>query len=195
MKKYDLLYLLGLLCCWSCQEQEASHENDFLYEKHGIQFSIPEDWSHSEKPIPGAGIYLTCEKNDGTVAAEHAGHQHETDTLNDESGQFIVSIIFGHIPLSEYMSMMRQQMKDNLMYRNTEISFSEVKEQDFNGAASLSAHFKHQSGGLDYRGELHTFYCGENTIYLFIQEALEDQDRNKKGLSRMAKTFKCLHSK
>ena len=174
-------YLLGffVLLLFACGD--GISEKDFIYEKHGVYFVIPEDWSHEEVALEENGMYIMCEKEGEAVA----------DTLKDESGQFIVSIIYGQVPLAEYMSMMREEMGKSLMYRSADMEMTEVKESVFNGNKGLSSTFTHESAGLKYRGELHTFYCGDNTIYIFVQESEEDYAKNKAGLAKLKKYFAC----
>ena len=149
------------------------------YVKNGVSFSIPEGWKHMEAPIPGEqgesmGAYIMVEKNGA-----------------DESGQFIASILDTKIPLKEYMDLVKKQLSESLSIQKAEISFSDVLEENFNGAKSLVCSFDHNSAGLDFRGELKAFYCGDKTIQIFIQEAKADAAKNKSGLDMLSSSFIC----
>ena len=127
-----------------------------------------------ENPDYYLGIYIMVEKEG-----------------EDESGQFITSILNSKIPLNAYMNVMQDELQKNLSLQNTQINFTEVKESYFAGADALICTFRHNSAGLDYRGELKTFHCGERTVYIFIQEASDDISENKDGFKMMNSSFSC----
>jgi hypothetical protein len=150
-----------------------------VYEKSGVSFSIPAGWKQMEAPIPGEqgesmGAYIMIEKSG-----------------EDESGQFIASLLDSKIPLKEYMDLVKKQLTESLSIQKAEIKYSEVSEENFNGAKALVCNFEHNSAGLDFRGELMAFYCGNRTIQIFIQEAKADAAKNKSGLDMLSSSFIC----
>jgi hypothetical protein len=181
-----VLVVLGMSACQS--GDQSSPENDkkmalsgtsSSYANHGVSFSIPKGWAQMELPIPGEqgesiGAYIMVEKEG-----------------EDESGQFIASLLDTKIPLKEYMDLVKNQLLQSLSSHQSKVNFSEVSEEDFNGAKAVVCKFDHNAADLNFQGELKAFYCGEKTVQIFIQEEKSDAPKNKTGLDLLVSSFKC----
>ncbi len=185
-----------IFCFFACQGEERppnttdihhhnhnhNHQTDSkssTYNKHGISFTKPEGWRMQETPIPGnegipMGTYIMVEK-DG----------------EDESGQFIASIVNNKIPLRDYMDLVKDQLNQNLSLQESTITFSDLKEEVFNGTKALIYTFEHNAVDLNFQGALKSFHCGDKTIHILIQEEKSDMPKNKKGLDILKKSFSC----
>lgn len=180
------LILLGISACQSSDKSSPdSHEKNVVtdkfssYAKHGVSFSIPEGWTQVESPIPGeqgkpVGAYIMVEKNG-----------------EDESGQFIASLLETKVPLLEYMDLVKNQLLQSLSLHETKVNFSEISEEEFNGEKALVCTFDHNAVDLNFQGELKAFYCGDKTVQIFIQEEVSDAPKNKPGFDLLTSSFSC----
>lgn len=148
------------------------------YNNHGVSFEIPEGWLEKEMPIPDQGNYIMVER--------------QGENPEEESGQFIVSILNKIVPLNAYMELMRNQLTQQMSILKVEISFTDTELTEFAGKESLKAHFKFEQEDKMYRGILQTFVCAQKTIYLFVQEAEEDASKNAKGFDVLRNSLTCV---
>jgi hypothetical protein len=176
MMRFSLFCIIILaLTIGACTSEKIASRP---YNKHGVRFEIPEGWLEKEMPIPNEGNYIMVEK--------------QGENPENESGQFIVSILDKIVPLNAYMELMRQQLTQQMTMMKNEIQFTETELTEFAGQEALKAHFKFEQSGQSYRGVLQTFLCGEKTIYLFVQEAEEDASRNVKGFDILRNSLACV---
>ena len=124
--------------------------NSTPYNAHGVSFSVPEGWKQAESEIPETGMYIMVEKEG-----------------EDETGQFIVSVLNNSIPLQTYMDIMKDELFKTLSLSNTQIHFTPVESENYNGVEALTCKFVHDANQLNFRGELKAFHCGEKNSLPF----------------------------
>ncbi len=167
-----LLLALNITSCFEEPEFKT-------YDKHGVRFNIPDDWKAKEMPITQDGHYIIIEK--------------QSENPDEESGQFIISILEKSLLLDSYMQLMRDQLTQQMSILKTEIKFTKTEYTEFAGKEGLKSNFMYEQEGRNYRGELLTFNCNEKTIYLLKQEAEEDAVKNAKGFDLIRNSLVCTN--
>lgn len=168
MKKY-LFFALFLFIISACQE---SVETQFTRE--GVSITSPKGWKITDQEnIDDQGYYLTIEK----------------DGLNS-SGLFVLSWVNGPLDLHEWMKMNQDGLKDNIIFRNTNLKFGDLENDRFNNLNTISSKFTVSVLGLKHEGFIHVFYEKDKSFAVVRQEALEDKSDNKPGFEIIEQSFK-----
>ena len=168
MKNF-LISILILFTCSSCQETPQAK-----FEKDGISLTSPKGWKITDEGnIEDQGYFLSIEK----------------DGLNS-SGLITLSWVIGEFDLNEWIEIYKDELKNNLVYRNSNLSFSNEKQDKFNGITTTSLEYSVSLFGLKHEGIIHFFYENNKTFALLKQEAIEDKIKNKNGFELIERSFK-----
>ena len=161
-----LLFLISSLI--SCAESPK-----FAFEKNGVSFTSPSGWSIiGEENFEDEGYYLSIEK-DGF----------------DSSGIMTISWINDLLDLDEYIKIHIDELKSNIIYKNSNLIFEPILDNEFNRINTRSSSYEFKLLGLKHKGIIHSFY-GKNRTYLILkQEALEYTFKNKQGFNIMEESF------
>ncbi|MBL4746842.1 MAG: hypothetical protein JKY08_10795 [Flavobacteriaceae bacterium] len=164
-----LILLLIIFACNSCQETQEDK-----FEKDGVSLTSPNGWKITDKEnLSNQGYYLCIEK----------------DGLNS-SGLITLIWVNGEFELNEWINIHKEEMKNNIIYKNSNLVFGDIHENKFNNLNTSSLKFTFSLFGVKHQGVIHAFYKKEKTFYLLIQEAIEDQYKNRRGLELIEQSFK-----
>ncbi len=168
MKKIiSLLVILFVIA--SCEETP-----EITFEKDGVLVTSPRGWKITdEENFDDQGYYLSIEK-DGF----------------DSSGLVAITWIKSELDLIEWLNIIKDEMKDNLVYKNSNLSFGNQNKNKFNDINTTSVTFTSNILGLKHEGIIHVFHENGNTFEILLQEALEDKTDNKNGFELIEQSFK-----
>lgn len=157
----------------SYRDQHSTNHSG-LFQKHGIQFSIPQDWSILEGEIPGGGQYISVEKQG-----------------EDESGRVAISILPKQLPLQSHIETVKNQFVAGMKPTGNAITFTDNKTEVYQDLETLACQHSFTNVGLDFSGDIRVFHCGTQSINIFTIEAKADSDKNKAGFDLINQTFSC----
>jgi hypothetical protein len=164
-----IIYFFLLSLFLSCSEKPAT---PFI--KDGVSFMCPAGWEITdEEKIDESGYYLSAEK---------AGLS--------ESGLLSVTWMNDTLQLEEWIGICKDELKNNVVYKNSNLVFAPTTKSQFGVYPSITAHFSFKLLGLAHDGQIQVFYAPHKTFAIIRQEALEDKDKNKAGFEVLEKTFK-----
>ena len=163
---------LGILCIFAiltgCQQ---SPETKFA--RDGISLTCPAGWKITdEDTIEGNGYCISIEK----------------DGLNS-SGLLSVSWFTDSVDPSAYMDAYMEEMKNNVIYKSSNINFEDYAESQFKNNPSLSVKYNMSLISVAHTGIIHILYAHGKTITILRQEAIEDLDKNKDGFELLEQSF------
>ena len=168
MKKPLLLIASLFLFITSCSESKPAK-----FERDGVSITSPTGWGITdEENIDDLGYYLSVEK-DGF----------------DSSGIITITWVNGEMDLNEWVYIYKEELENNIIYKNSNLNFKSVSEDSFNDINSTSLKFTASILGLDHEGNIHFFYKGDKTFAILIQQAIEDNTENKSGFDLIEKSF------
>lgn len=168
MKNFLILILI-LFACNSCQETPQTK-----FEMDGVSLTIPKGWKITdEENLDDQGYYLSIEK----------------DGLNS-SGLITLSWINGELDLNEWINIHKDEMKNNIIYKNSNLIFGDEIKNKFNDLNTTSLEFTASLLGLKHEGIINFFYEKEKTFSLLMQEAIEDKVKNKTGFELIERSLK-----
>lgn len=165
-----LLVLLPLSLLFSCS---APPSKEAKFEKSGVSFTCPAGWKITEEDsLDGDGYYLACEK-DGLVS----------------SGLFTLTWVNDTVELEEMMKIYQDELKNNVIFKNTNISFSASTDGKYNNYEAIRSTYNLTLLGDKTEGIMYCFYGNGKTIGLVKQQSLEDDSKNKEGFETIETTF------
>lgn len=165
----NILFLIIVLFISSCQESPEAK-----FEKDGVSFISPEGWEVTEEEnLDNEGYYLAIER----------------DGFNS-SGLITITWANYEIDLDEWLNVYVDDLKSNIIYKNSNISFSNVIESEFSEISTKTISFKVSIVGVKHEGVISAFYANNRTFSILKQEAIEDKLDNKKGFDLIEKSFK-----
>ncbi|WP_324025576.1 hypothetical protein QSV08_20675 [Maribacter sp. BPC-D8] len=168
MKKPLILIASIFLFLTSCSESKPAK-----FERDGVSITSPTGWGITdEENIDDLGYYLSVEK-DGF----------------DSSGIITITWVNGEMDLNEWVDIYKEELENNIIYKNSKLNFKSVAEGSFNDINSTSLKFTASILGLDHEGDIHFFYKGDKTFAILIQQATEDNATNKPGFDLIEKSF------
>jgi hypothetical protein len=168
MKNFLILILI-LFSFNSCQETPQTK-----FEMDGVSLISPKGWKITdEENLDDQGYYLSIEK----------------DGLNS-SGLVTLSWINTKLDLNEWINGHRDEMKNNVIYKNSNLIFGDEVNNTFNNINTTSLDFTMSVFGVKHQGIIHFFYEKEKTFSLLMQEAIEDKVKNKSGFELIEKSLK-----
>ena len=168
MKKYLILLLL-FFACDSCLESPEAK-----FEKDGVTFISPRGLKITdEENIDNEGYLISIEK-DGF----------------DSSSLIIISWINGELDLDNWININVDEMKNNIIYKNSNLVFRELQKDKYNYLDTNSMKYTSDLLGVKHEGIIHFFYKKGKTFSISIEEAIEDKAKNKKGLKLIEQSFK-----
>ena len=166
MKKIALLLLIIVAACSKPEPTFFNHD--------GVSFSMPGDWKISEQqPIEEIGYYIAAQK-DGFSS----------------SGLFTLTWVKGDLDLAGNIKIYQEEMQNNVVYKSSNLAFTEVKPSKFAGHETLASDFSAKIISVQHRGTIHAFLHNGVTYTVLVQEANDDEDDNKEGFELIEKTFK-----
>lgn len=161
-------YLIFLVVLISCQESPETK-----FEKDGIRFVCPTGWKITEEQsIETGGYYLAIEK----------------DGFNS-SGILSVSWINTELDFTEWINIYKDELKDNIIYKNADLTFGKTYPAEFNTMRSTAIDFTANIVGLKHEGTILIFYENGKTFAVLKQQAVEDKVKNEKGFEAIEKSF------
>lgn len=161
--------LIILVVLISCQE---SPERKF--EKDGITFVCPKGWKITEEQyIETGGYYLVVEK-DGFNA----------------SGIVSISWINTEFDFNEWITIYKDELQDNIIYKNSDLTFGKTYPAEFNGVPATAIDFTANIVGLKHQGTILIFYESGKTFAVLKQQAVEDTINNEKGFETIENSFR-----
>lgn len=167
--KFQIIYGLLLISVLSCKQETP----EFKFEKEGVSFTCPAGWNISEEEnIDDMGYYLSVEK----------------DGFNS-SGLVSITWVSDSLVLQDYIELYKDELRNNIIYKNSNLNFQPSKISEFNTISSNSAQFEVSILGLKHEGEIITFYGPNKTFVIFRQEAIEDRLKNHLGFEIIEKSF------
>ena len=103
-----------------------------------------------------------------------------------------VSWVNGFIGDENYMDIYKTELRDNIIYRNSNLDFGDTYTGKFNEYNCLITEFTASFIGLKHEGSLYIFYTGGKTIAILRQEAVEDKADNANGFKTLETSFAVL---
>ncbi len=165
--KYILMVLI-LSVFISCNESP-----EVKFERDGISLICPKGWNIAdEENIDDEGYYISIEK-DGFSS----------------SGIITITWVNDNKDLYSYLDAFKENLKSNIIYKNSNLSFEPVIENEFNSMSSISSTYKVSIIGMEHEGIIHIFYKNDKTIAVLKQEAVEDKIKNKTGFEIIERSF------
>lgn len=165
-----LLLAFAAVVLISCGQ--PSPETNF--DKFGVSFTCPKGWSITEEEdFDGEGYYLSIEKDGFT-----------------SSGIVTVTWVNGILDLSDWLDVFKEELKNNIVYKNSDLAFEAAVNNDYNSINSLASKFTATILGVKHQGIIHLFNYGDRTVAVLKQEALEDKAKNKLGFGIIEHSFK-----
>jgi hypothetical protein len=145
------------------------------FNKAGISFTVPNEWKITEEEdLDGQGYYLACEKEGA-----------------NSSGLVTISIINERKDLEETANQYAEALKTNFTAKKANPTMSAAKAAVFNGIASKSVDYTLTLLEIPHEGRIYSFYCGQKTVTVMVQEAVEDKEVNKAGIAKITSSFAC----
>jgi len=165
--KYILMALI-LSVFISCNESPK-----VKFERDGISLICPKGWNIAdEENIDDEGYYISIEK-DGFGS----------------SGIITITWVNDNIDLYSYLDAFKENLKSNIIYKNSNLIFEPVIENEFNSISSISSTYKVRIIGMEHEGIIHIFFKNNKTIAVLKQEAVEDRIINKTGFEIIERSF------
>lgn len=170
MMKRNLSFVLPcFLLCIACAPSP-----EVPVSRSGVSFICPAGWKITEEEsYDDEGHYLSLEK---------AGF--------NSSGLFTITWVNDSIELSSWLEVFQEELRNNFIFKNSNLEFGEAGEGTFAGNPTLASKFTVSLLGLDHEGMLHVFYGKDKTIALIRQEALEDHAANREGFTLIEQSFR-----
>lgn len=168
MKKliYSILILLVFV---SCKDTPQT-----MFKKDGVFLTCPKGWKITDKDsLDGQGYYLSIEK---------AG-------LNS-SGLITITWINNELDQNEWINSYKDGLRNNLIYKNSNLTFGDIIENQFNNINSTSVNFKVSILGVKHDGVIHVFSEKNKTFSILKQEAIEDKIKNIRGFELIEHSLK-----
>jgi len=163
--KYPVLIFFVLA---SCKETpEAKFEND------SISVISPAGWKMTQEEIGKDGFYLVIEK-EGI----------------DASGLLTISWVNGEIELGEWMSIYQKELKDNIVFRKSNLSFANPTDSKFNDNNTTSVSYTVSILGQKHEGTIYFFHAKDKTFAILKQQAIEDKTKNESGFEYIERSLK-----
>jgi hypothetical protein len=165
----NIIVILSVLTfAFSCREAPETK-----FDRDGISLICPKGWKITEQEnIEDQGFYLSMER-DGF----------------DASGLVSVSWVNNELALEDWLDIYREELANNLIYKNSNLTFSDPYEAEYNGLPSQAMTFTVSIVGLKHEGIVHAFYGADKTIAVLRQEAIEDRADNKEGFASIESSF------
>ncbi|MBC7773921.1 MAG: hypothetical protein H7246_00675 [Phycisphaerae bacterium] len=166
--KHLLISFLTISILTGCQESPETK-----FEKNGISFTSPTGWKITDdENLDNQGYYLSIEK----------------DGLNS-SGLLIITWINDSLDLNEWLEKFIDKLENNIIYKNSNLTFETPASSEFNTIRSLSVSFDFNISGVKHEGIIHVFYGKDKTIAILKQEAIEDKKKNISGFDTIEQSF------
>ncbi|MEQ8811205.1 MAG: hypothetical protein RIE59_19195, partial [Imperialibacter sp.] len=145
---FMLLSLATLVAC------SSSPGGKFLVD--GISFVYEEGWAVTDQEdFDGQGYYVSLEK----------------DGINS-SGLFVLTWLYDSLDQDESLEKYKEELKNNIIYRNSDLEFTKPVDDEFSGIPSRSVRFTLGLLGVDHEGVIHVFYGPDFTVFVMKQEAI-----------------------
>jgi len=164
-KVFVLLSLAGVVACSSSPGGK--------FQVGGISFVYQEGWAVTDQEdFDGQGYYVSLEK----------------DGLNS-SGLFVLTWLYDSLDQDEWLEEYKEELKNNIIYRNSDLKFTKPVDNEFSGIPSRSVNFSLGLLGVDHEGVIHVFYGPGFTVSVMRQEAIEDKTKNRAGFDAIESSF------
>lgn len=166
------LFFLVSLLFFSCKESPETK-----FEKDGISFTCPAGWKITDQEgFDEQGYYLAIQK-DGINA----------------SGFISVTWVNGEIDLEEWMNIYKDELSNNFIYKNSNVSFGEPYPETFQDTDCLALDFTATILGMKHEGLIRVFYTEDKTVAILNQQAEEDKEKNEPGFEAFENSFRAVY--
>ncbi len=164
-----IIFKISVFCLlFSCTQKPA-----LSFTKFGVKFTAPSGWTLAEEEkINDNGYYVSIEKE---------GY--------NASGLLTISWINDSINLTAWLKICEDELKNNMVYRNSHLVFTPVMKGQYNNYSGISKRFSFKLLNLAHEGQIIIFYVGNRTIAIIKQEAIEDSIENKVGFDKLEQSF------
>ena len=143
------------------------------YEHSGIAFTCPEGWEITDENHEDNMHYIFLEK-----------------TGYNASGLITVTWIDGELEWEEYMDINMETFEEKKQLK--ELDFSESADTVFNGYVALTSNYTFTIENMPHTGKILILGDDFKTISIVLQEADEDNKKNKDGFSAFMESFAFL---
>lgn len=140
------------------------------YEHSGITFTCPERWRITEENHEDNMHYVFLERNG----------------FND-SGLITVTWIDGELEWEEYLDINMKTFGEKTQLK--ELDFSEPTDTVFNGYVALTSNYTFKIENMPHSGTILILGDDHKTISIVLQEADEDNRKNKDGFASFMESF------
>jgi len=166
--KYILSSLFFFIVLISCNDTP-----EYKFNNNGVALTSPKGWSIVDEEGFDTGYYLCIEK-DGFNSSGVISFSWVNDSLNIE----------------DYIENYKTEIKNNIVYKNSNLVFEPIIKNKFNNIESYSTKFKFSLLNLDHEGIIHSFIKEGKTYIIFKQEAIEDKNKNRLGFKEIEESFR-----
>lgn len=143
------------------------------FKKEGVSFKFPDDWKITDvDSLDGAGYYIAVEKSG-----------------LGESGIMSFTWLKNDIETEKFISISQESMKNNVVYKNSNLKFGKNYETTFGKVKALACNFTFKTFKIKEEGTIYCFKSNGKVFSIFRQEALEDKAKNKEGFYFIESTF------
>ncbi len=146
---------------------------EIKFDKEGVSLTCPSGWKITdEKKLDSMGYFLSIER----------------EGLNS-SGVYAMNWITDSIDLDSYIEVYKDNLKENIIYKHSDLKFDKSIWGKFNSNNSLVSTYSLSLIGLKHEGTIYVFYSNGKTVTVLKQGAVEDKDKNEEGFEVVEKSF------
>lgn len=141
--------------------------------KEGLTFTLPAGWKMvNDDIIEGQGHFIALEKRGFS-----------------SSGLIAITWINEIIDLDNWLELYMDALGDNIIYKNSNLTYDEPRKGEYNGIETTSVNFTVKIIGIGHQGVIHAFYGNARAYIILQQEAVADNYKNKNGFETFEKSF------
>jgi len=167
MKNYLILLLIALTIT-SCEQIPAES-----FSKDGVSLTSPEGWEITDREEIDEGVYY--------LSIEKSGMK--------SSGLFALTWVEGDMDIYEWIEIYKNELQDNIIYKNSNLTFENVQKDSFNGITTVALKYAVSVLTIDHVGIIHFVHKDNKTFAILRQEAVEDLVKNEKGFNAIEQSF------
>jgi len=151
----------------SCQNSAPT-----VFNKNGVSFSYPSDWAISDEEAFDAGYYVSIDR-DGFSS----------------SGLVTLTWVDQILDLNDHLEFYKNEFRENAIYKNSDLTFNEKKETEFNGIPALAVSYTVTILTVKHEGKMYAFNDDNRTYLVVKQGATDDRAQNESGFKSIEETF------
>lgn len=163
-----LIFFVLLSVLVSCHRSPESK-----FERDGISVICPAGWKMKPEEIDKSGFHLVMEK-EGI----------------DASGLIAITWVSGEVELNEWMSIYKNELQDNIVYKNSNLSFGNPVESKFAGIKTTAVTYTLSLLGHEFEGSIYFFHARRKSFAILKQQASKDKIKNDNEFQLIERSFK-----